>query len=548
MPNSLLTGITGLVAHQRRLDVVANNLANMNSVAFKSHRALFSDLLYETVQPATNGSAIAIGGTNPNQIGSGVKTVQISKKMGQGNLEATGQPFDFAIQGEGFFVVSNGTEKQFTRAGAFSLDERGNLVDPATGYFVQRSGTLGEGDATNPPFQKAGDNKINVPLGMNMLGKETGLITLKGNLQGNALGPQAEILTTSKAFLASGIAATGSTLLNDLDSNTVDYVAGDMITLSGTNTDGSSFSTTLSVDGSTTINDVLAAINSIATDAVATINSSGNLVFSANADGPAELTLKIDDDAGNTGGTSFSSHRLIETTAGKDGDTFQTSAQMYDAQGGLHVVAFHFVKKDTNLWDATLKIDGTEGSVLDGQINDIRFADDGSFLSAGSSGIGDTGVELQFNGVSQSQVMEIDLSTLTQTATQFDLVSEQNGRPAGKLAGIQVTADGVIQGVSTNGDRVPIAQIGIAVFRNVYGLNSVGSNYYKESLNSGEAQIGAGGSSGRGTLAGGHLELSNVDMALEFTQLIVAQRGFSANARTITVANEMLQELTNVIR
>ena len=133
MPNSLLTGVSGLVAHQRMMDVVGNNLANLNTHGFKVKRTLFSDLLYETIRPAASSSSSDIGGVNPNQVGSGVKVAQITSKFGQGNLELTGNDFDFAMQGEGFFVVSDGNRNLFSRNGAFALDRNGFLVDPTNG-------------------------------------------------------------------------------------------------------------------------------------------------------------------------------------------------------------------------------------------------------------------------------------------------------------------------------------------------------------------------------------------------------------------------------
>lgn len=548
MPNSLLTGITGLVAHQRKLDTVAHNLANINTVAFKSHRVLFADLLYETVHPATNGSQVAAGGTNPNQIGSGVKTAQVSKNMNQGNLEETGNPFDFAISGEGFFILSDGLEKHYSRAGAFSLDESGNLVDPGTGLHVQRFGRIGEGDASNPAFQVPGDNRIHVPIGTNLGGIATSEISLAGNLLGNAIGPRAEVLTSVAGFLAGGSPATLSTSLNDLDANASNYVPGDIIHLSGTNADGTSFNTSLNVSGATTMADLINQLNSSMTDATATLNAQGNLVVTADNDGEAFLSVTLTDDDANTGFTDFGSHRLLLTTDGKLGESFESSLQIYDLQGGSHTVSYKAQKQDDNLWDMTFSIDPSEGVVIDGKLENLLFNEDGTFFTTGGLGIGDPNIEFKFNGISQTQKIGIDPSKLTQFSTEFDISTNQNGKAPGKLVAVRVNADGIIEGVSSNGDRVPVAQMAMALFKNPAGLTAIGSNYFDESLNSGEAQVAGPGAGGRGLLSGGQLESSNVDMALEFTQLIVAQRGFSANARTITVSDQMLEELTNIIR
>ena len=196
MSLSLLTGASGLLSHQRKLDVVANNLANLNTMGYKSQRILFSDLLYTTIQPASSGSNADFGGTNPRQAGFGVSVAQTSRNHGQGVLTATGAAFDYAIQGEGFFVVSDG-QTNFTRAGAFSLDSNGYLVDPATGAFVQRFGEAGEGLDGFPQFQTPGNTAINVPLGASIEGRISSDASFGGNLPATALPPLAEVLGTA---------------------------------------------------------------------------------------------------------------------------------------------------------------------------------------------------------------------------------------------------------------------------------------------------------------------------------------------------------------
>ena len=128
MPNALLTGVSGLLAHQRLLEVVGSNISNVNTTAFKAQRAIFADLMYETIQPATSANEGNRGGTNPNQIGLGVKIAQTDRKFSQGSLENTGEQFDLAVDGPGFFVVTDGLSEFYTRSGMFSLDNEGILV------------------------------------------------------------------------------------------------------------------------------------------------------------------------------------------------------------------------------------------------------------------------------------------------------------------------------------------------------------------------------------------------------------------------------------
>jgi flagellar hook protein FlgE len=160
MANSLLTGISGLRGHQKMLEVVGNNLANLNTTSFKASRVLFSDLMYELQRGASSTSNGLLGSVNAVQIGTGSRVSQVSKDFQQGNLEASGKPLDLAVDGSGLFVTKSGNNTYFTRAGAFSLDQEGYLSDPATGNLVQRFGALGEPDGVNPSFQTSGDSRI----------------------------------------------------------------------------------------------------------------------------------------------------------------------------------------------------------------------------------------------------------------------------------------------------------------------------------------------------------------------------------------------------
>lgn len=201
MPNSLFTAVTGLRVHQEMLDVIGNNLANTNTVAFKEQSVRFSDLVYQTVNQATNASSNNIGGTNPVQIGLGVKVAAIAPNLGQGSLESTGRDLDLAIQGDGYFVASNGAQDVYGRAGSFAVDSENFLVDPSNGYRVQRFGTVGEGGGNNPVFQTSGVDSVQIPIGTGIPGKSTTLVTLQGNLTAAAIGPRSQTLTTGQPFL-----------------------------------------------------------------------------------------------------------------------------------------------------------------------------------------------------------------------------------------------------------------------------------------------------------------------------------------------------------
>lgn len=554
MPSSLLTGVSGLIAHQRMLDVVGNNLANLNTTGYKAQRVLFSDLYYTTVKPGTSSSGGEIGGTNPSQIGSGVSVSSVGRDFGQGNLDSTGQQFDIGIQGDGFFVLNDGQANIYTRAGAFTLDADGRLVDPSTGYLVQRTGPVGEASSTEIGFQTAGDTSISVPLGATIPGAATSAVEMIGNLSSVTSEPTAEQLISSSPFTASSVVATSATLLNALDSNSVDYVGTDSIVIQGTDYDGSAINTTFAVSATTTLGDMVNAISSAFPGATAALDANGNLTLTSDTTGPTSMSLSMLDSVGNTGTTDFGNHVTSVGTEGADPDVINHTIEVFDPRGGSHTLSLAFTKTGSNTFDLVTTVDPGVGTITDGSIQSIQFNEDGSFLGVQGTGAGDSNITVQFAGINTVQTIDFSFGEpgsyggFTHLATDSTPTATQDGLPPGELTDVQIGSDGLIEGVASNGVRIPIAQIAVASFRNSSGLSAIGQNYYKESLNSGTAEIGSAGSGNRGSLSGSQLEASNVDAAYEFTRLIVAQRGFSANARTVTVSDEVLEELTNLIR
>jgi flagellar hook protein FlgE len=545
MSQALFTGVTGLLAHQSKLDIVANNLANMNTTGYKAQRILFSDLMYSNIRPAASGN-LTVSGTNPIQKGIGVQVAMTSRSFAQGLLTSTGQSFDFAIEGEGFFVINDG-ENRYTRSGSFTLDGNGYLIDPSTGGYVQRIGAIGEGEDGNLRIQNRGENAIRVPLGIGIIGKATTEARVKGNLPATATPPQAEILSTAQAFQAGGSPATLSTLLNDLDSNTVPYVNGDEIQLSGSTISGASIDATLTVTTSTTLGDLLDFINSNITGAVASLDSNGNLRVVADEVGPSNQRLELIDGASNTGGTRFSYHQLVEVVKGKNADTVETTMQVYDERGTVHSLNVKLEKVSAYRWDASIEVNGGTGHVIDGLVKRIEFNENGTFLGTFGTGVDGDTIEIQFDQMSTSQRFKVDFSQLTHFASRFVSSTDQDGFPPGNIVNVSVSNSGFLEAIGSNGRRIPLAQLAIATFPNIGGLEAVGQSFFRETVNSGAARMEAGVGN-KGAIRSGQLEASNVDVAFEFTQLIVAQRGYSANARTISVANEVMQELTSLLR
>ena len=548
MPNALLTGVSGLISHQRLLDVVGHNIANLNTTGFKAQRILFADLLYETIRPAASSNDGDQGGVNPNQIGGGVKVAATDRKFSQGALESTGEALDFAISGNGFFTVSDGTNDFYTRAGAFSLDEEGFLVAPG-GLHVQRFSSVGEPDGVNPGFQVQGDSKIRIPLGAPVEGVVSTEVQVTGNLSGEDQPATQQLLTSLAPFQTGGAPATGATLLNSVDSNATPYVAGDQIFIDGTFHDGTELTTAaLPVDGTTTLQDLVAAIDAAFPDAQASLTPDGRITLLSNTEGGSNLELRLSDAPGNTGQIPFADHKFDVTTPGENAGTAETVVTIFDSQGGAHEVKIVFEKQTDDIWEMTASIDPSEGTVVDDTISNILFSDDGSLINTG-----DATITLQINGIAQLQPITFSFSDdtsvrLTHFNSDSTLVPVSDGAAPGVLAGVRVERDGLVRGIASNGKIFDIAQLAITGFRNAKGLIAEADNLYSESLNSGQPEIGTAGTGGRGEIGGGQIEASNVDIAFEFTRLIVAQRGFSANARTITVADEILEELTNIIR
>ncbi len=559
MSFALSSGVTGLQAHQQMLDVAGNNLANVNTTAFKASRILFSELLSETIrkasQPTTN-----TGGTNPVQMGSGVGVSGISPNMSQGNIVNTGNPLDLAIEGEGYFVLSDGQQYVYTRAGAFAVDQDSILVDPATGYRVQRIGSVGEIDG----FQVPGDSDVHVPYDVAMAASPTGEVKVAGNLSADAVlsTTQTNVLTASQAFTTgNGTMAEGTTGLDALDQFTSGTLSSATITVSGYDHDGTALTdaTGLSVDATTTVQDVIDHINTVlGTSGTATlVNGKIRITDTESGYSLSDVNLAF----ANSGTAELELSPYFEVTTVGGDEVKNINITVYDSQGGQHVLSGAFVRTDTtNTWDMILTSitgDVQELTADNRRIRGIEFnAADGSYTGLDST-IGDTGdFEVTFaHDTANPQTIAISMGTegqldgLTQFAGNSTAVArEQDGYGAGRLSTVSMNKEGILIGAFSNGVKKEIAILQVALFQNTAGLENIGGGYYVPSANSGEAVATQALTGGAGTVHGGSLEKSNADVATEFINLINAQNGFQANARTIRVANDILQELSTLIR
>lgn len=529
---ALYSGVSGIRAHQNLLDVIGNNLSNINTYGYKSSRLLFSDLLSQSLSNGKSG--------NPMQVGKGVNTGSITSNFAQGTLESTNNALDFAIQGDGFFVVSGGSKNFFTRVGAFSTNENNYLIDSNTGYKV---------------LDTNGDS-ITIPYDSTVAGKATSKVFLTGNLNAASTSSTAEVVIMDSALTASSSAAALTTLLNDLDSNTTNYSSGNTILITGTKSNGTSVSATFTY-GTATTNDstgtkVQALIDTINSafsgDATASIDSTGKIILKSDDPGEDNLSLTLVDNG--TTKTTWTDHAF-------HGMTYTTSVDIYDTQGTKHSITLRFTKQGDNTWDLTASMDSSDGafSSSDNTVKGISFNEDGTYKTISSSGSNDNKLQFKFNGMSSTQTVTFNLGTsgsddgLTQYGSDSTAaVSSQDGYEYGAFDSISVNSGGTIEALYTNGITQTIATMRIALFNNLGGLAKAGDNLYTQTSASGEPIYVTAGSGRAGSISSGFLEGSNVDMATELTSLITAQRGFQLNTKVITTADEVLAEAVNLKR
>lgn len=435
MMRSMYSGVSGLRIHQTKMDVIGNNIANVNTVGFKASRVTFSEVFSQTIQAASGASATQ-GGTNPMQIGLGATISSVDIDMGEGAAQRTDNPLDLKIEGGGFFVVSDNTGNKFTRAGAFRIDEAGNLVNPdglqVMGWPV---------DATTGDVVKSTVEPIQVmnPANLYSEPEATGAVTISGNINMN---------DTQVAAAAAGVPFTA----NFYDSLGYQYTAEFRI------------------------------------NATATANQ-------------YEITLAADS---------------ITDSEGVDAATHATLAN----PAVTATVDFDPATGKVNSGTTTFTLTPTNGGVS--TFNAIQF--DFSLLTLFE---GNTTVE----------------------AVTGDIDGLNSGNQAGSLSGFEVASDGQVVGRYTNGKTKNLGQIIVANFQNPAGLQKIGNNLFETTNNSGEFDgIGEDITSSGGSFNAGVLEMSNVDLSKEFTEMITTQRGFQANSRIITSSDELLQELVNLKR
>lgn len=463
MMRSLYSGVSGLQNHQTRMDVIGNNISNVNTTGFKRGRVNFQDMISQQMSGAAKPTDEK-GGVNPKEVGLGMTVAAIDTVFTQGNLQSTGIATDVAIQGNGFFLEKNGEKTYYTRAGAFSLDSDGTLVNPANGFRVQ--GYMArEIDGETVLQTSASPEDLIIPIGSKDPAKATTTVNYACNLNKNT----PEIPE---------------------DANAADIAKG-------------TWNTEFKVYDSFGNTHLL------------------SLSFQRVTGNPNQWRATVNVDADNA---DFTQTRVGLGTTDGVGNTFLVN---FDNTGTLASVT-----------DEAGNITNPEGEII---------------LQA-SYTVPDSNPNE--DGTPYRQTMNINLGTIgsqKNTVTQSASSSStkafyQDGYTMGYLDNFKIDSSGIITGVYSNGTNRTIGQLALATFTNQNGLEKAGENTYTESNNSGIANIGTSGIAGKGSLLAGALEMSNVDLSEQFTDMIVTQRGFQSNAKTIQTADTLLETVLSLKR
>lgn len=570
MMRSLYSGVAGLKTHQTRMDVIGNNIANVNTTAYKSSSMTFSELMSQTTQKASGANATTgVGGTNAKQIGLGVKAGAINTAITtQGSAQSTGNPFDIMITGDNFFVVSNGSENFFTRDGSFYVDGAGNLAMTSTGYNVMGWGV----DETTGNIKQDTVTALRIMSAANMTYPPEA--TTQANISG--------ILDENDKDVTS---ANGKTVnLNFFDARGYSYTAKFTFKQSGEpNTNVYSMELTKLLDSTGAEIDISALDFGNRTqqkmETKVTLNTDAYMwdgKVLKTKDGTTEVANLAD--IFNPDGSLITPQD--DAAAQKQQKALDAIAKAYGYEGStdeflnLYITSAADPKQQLTMQDLL-------GNMMAGKTTDILPADGSTITMEGRYFEGTTVVfnkdtaKLESVGGSTTNLginaafsqlggnfsdITIDLSectnydnkgTSTIGATSGDLDGPGTGcgRRLGDMIGVSIQKDGMIYASYDNGMTKLLGQIATAAFANASGLEKEGDNLYSATLNSGEFDgIGVDITAGGGYMSTGQLEMSNVDLSSEFTEMITTQRGFQANSRIITVSDTLLEELTNLKR
>ena len=551
MMRSMYSAVSGLKTHQTRMDVIGNNIANVNTVAFKSSSVTFSDILYQTTSNASGANATTgTGGVNAKQIGLGTTAAATKVSItSAGASETTGNPFDIRLTDKNstnFFIVNNGSENVFTRSGSFYVDGSGNLCMSSTGYTVMGW----QVDETTGEIRKDTVSALRIMQEKNLTSapEATTQATIAGVLDEN----DTDVKNDAGRVMN----------LNFYDNLGYQYTAKFAIKATGT-------------DGKYTV-ELTSVLDSNNKNIIADLDKQqiaqifGN--YNANATlGQYGLTKDYEYDSvsksytNKTTGEKFPINNATDnstTFVGNNG----SQVSITEIFSGITTTIANNIKNATNNYKVAFDAKTGHATLTGEQTSyDLEFdTSSGKFKSIGgenpsvmlnmgalSSGLINNNGNFQNITVDFSQCLNYEnggKSTIGADAGATDGTTGK-GRKLGAMTGIFIDTSGRIYGTYDNGNTELLGQIAVAQFSNASGLEKVGESCYRTTLNSGEfdgigVEISADGSS----MTTGELEMSNVDLSSEFTSMITTQRGFQANSRVITTSDTLLEELVNLKR
>ena len=552
MMRSMYSAVSGLKTHQTKMDVIGNNIANVNTVAFKSSSVVFQDVLYQMTSNASGANAATgTGGVNAKQIGLGVTTGATNLSITtSGAAETTGRAFDIRLSDQSttnFFVVNNGSENLFTRAGSFYVDGAGNLCMTSTGYTVMGW----QVDPTTGNIKKDTVSALRVMQTSNLTSAPEA--TTQANVSGIIDKNDKDVLSDN------GLVKT----LTFFDNLGYSYTA--RFAMKSTGTDGKytvELEKILNSDGTTFYDPATSQVKLEDVFGSKTADATLGTYNQVQSGYYYDATQKKFYVGSDNNGTELEWDAATSTFKEKNDLTNTHSLkQVYGISNGM-------VEKIKNGAKAT--VDTTTGKLtITGDVTDyaIDFSTkDGTFTGVGArtsnnktnsvtlnmSKLGNNPTQFDDITIDFSGLKDADnggKSTAVMSTGSIDDGVTGKGKKLGAMIGISIDNNGLITGTYDNGNTETLGQIAVAQFANASGLEKVGENCYRTTLNSGEfdgigVEISADGSS----MTSGELEMSNVDLSTEFTQMIITQRGFQANSRIITTSDTLLEELVNLKR
>ena len=550
MMRAMYSGVSGLKTHQTKMDVIGNNIANVNTVGFKSSSVTFSEIMYQNLSGASGPNALTgTGGVNAKQIGLGVTTGSTSVNItGPGASQTTGRAFDIKLNdtnsATSFFIVSNGSGTQFTRAGSFYVDGAGNLCMTSTGYNVMGW----QVDPTTGDIRKDTVSALRVMSEKNMTSAPEATVNgrCEGVLDKNSTDVTSEAgqAMNLSFYDALGYSYVAKFAIKETNRDTGEYTVELTDILDSTNKsilDQTKYDSVTGTYDPDYLGDIFGAVKSqtktYTPRAGWTTVDAANNIFEYNAtyyryDAAAGNLVEVADNGGGNyvqvpGGTTKTLAEAFGVSPYATGITMTNGVVTANVSGANYTLKFN---PDDGVFDY-IGANGQDNvflnlkDTLGGNFEDIDIDFTGTkwFDNGGSSTIG------MDNG-------DVDGKTGT-------------GKKLGGMIGVFVDTNGKIYGSYDNGNTILLGQIAVAQFANAMGLEKVGDNCYTTTLNSGEFDgIGVDITAGGGTMSTGMLEMSNVDLSSEFTEMITTQRGFQANSRIITVSDTLLEELINLKR